>query len=85
MDELAKQLLEAQDQLKKQSTSTASPTAVDIDKLKEQLAEAKQINEKQETEFKEVMEKKTHLQTEADEYACFMARVFQTWKKKRKE
>ena len=68
MDELAKQLLEAQDQLKQQSTPTASPT-VDIDKLKEQLAEAKQINEKQETEFKEVMEKKTHLQTEADEYA----------------
>jgi len=68
MDELAKKLLEAQDQLKKQSTSTASST-VDIDKLKEQLAEAKQVNEKQETEFKEVMEKKTHLQTEADEYA----------------
>eukprot|EP00434_Breviolum_minutum_P034416 symbB.v1.2.030461.t1/scaffold3437.1/size71767/5 len=54
--------------LKKQSTSTASST-VDMDKLKEQLAEAKQVNEKQETEFQEVMEKKTHLQTEAEEYA----------------
>ena len=68
MDELANKLLEAEDQLKKQSTSTSSPT-VDIDKLKEPLAEAKQTNEKQETEFKEVMEKKTHLQTEPTEYA----------------
>ena len=68
MDELAKKLLEAEDQLKKQASSTPTPT-VNIDKLKEQLAEAKQTNEKQETEFQEVMEKKTHLQTEADEYA----------------
>ena len=70
MDELAKKLLEAEDQLKKQATSTPSPTVeIFIDKLKEQLAAAKQTNEKQEKEFQEVMEKKTHLQTEADEYA----------------
>ena len=70
MDDLAKKLLEAEDQLKKQATSTPSPTVeIFIDKLKEQLATAKQTNEKQEKEIQEVMEKKTHLQTEAGEYA----------------
>jgi len=66
MDELAKKLLEAEDQLKKQATSTPAPA---LDKLKAQLAAAKQTNEKQEKEFQDVVEKKTHLQTEADEYA----------------
>ena len=62
MDELAKKLLEAEDQLKKQATSTPTPTVeIFIDKLKEQLATAKETNEKQEKEFQEVMEKKTHL------------------------
>ena len=70
MDELAKKLLEAEDQLKKQATSTPTPTVeIFVDKLKEQLATAKETNEKQEKEFQEVMEKKTHLQTEAEEYA----------------
>ena len=84
MDELAKKLLEAEGQLKKQATSTKSPA---LDKLKEQLAAAKQTNEKQEKEFQDVLEKKTHLQTEADEYAnqiVFYGKSFRHGKRKDK-
>lgn len=69
METLKQKLLEAEDELKKQASATPSPTVeIFIDKFKAQLASAEQTNQKQEKEFQDVMQQKTHLQTEAQEY-----------------